>query len=468
VPRVVVIGAGIAGLTVAYRLLRLATGPDVEVTVLEQSPRVGGNLHTETIAGFLCERGPNGFLDNAPDTLALVGELGLEPIASDDRARKRYIYRRGRLHLVPDSPGGFLRSQLLSWPGKVRILAEPFAPRRPEGDETIHDFAARRLGKEAADAMVDPMVSGIFGGDASRLSLRAAFPKMWELETVHGGLFRALWARRAARRESGAPVGSPFGRLTSFAEGIETLPRALALALGPRVRTGVGASTIRRVGMAADRSIPPWRVITNHGEAIDADHVVLTGPPLAASRVVDSIDAGLASALGAIQCAPIAVVALGYDIFALNHPLDGFGFLAPRGEGIRVLGALWDSSIYPNRAPRGHALIRMMVGGAHDPGIVYLDDDALVQIARKDLRLAMGVDALPKVTHVVRHPVGIPQYTVGHLDRLATIDRALANLPGLHLTGNGYRGVAINHCIAEANTVAARVLAAGAGSSIAA
>jgi oxygen-dependent protoporphyrinogen oxidase len=458
VPRVVVIGGGISGLCVAYLLVREGRGAPIDVTVLEQSDRPGGNLRSERVDGFLCEGGPNGFLDNASDTAALVKDLGLETIKSDGRARRRYIYRRGRLHEVPASPAGFLRSSLLSWRGKLRVLGEPLAAEQPAADETIHQFAARRLGKEAADALVDPMVSGVFGGDAAQLSLRACFPVVWGLEEEHGSLFRALWARRRTRRDAGASDGSPLGRLTSFADGIETLPASLAQALGARVQMSSRVIAIARQLGEKQEARPAWWVQVEHGAPLYADQVVMAGSPSSAARMIATLDPALAATLDEIPSAPIAVVALGYRDAPIGHPLDGFGFLAPRSEGLRSLGALWESSIFPERAPAGHILVRVMIGGAHDPAAVRLDDDALAAIARNELQTAMGIAAPPAMTHVVRHRAGIPQYTTGHLGRLKRIDEALGRWPGLHLTGNGYRGVSINNCITDAKAVATHVL----------
>jgi oxygen-dependent protoporphyrinogen oxidase len=453
VPRIAIVGAGVAGLACAHRLAAAPGGADV--VVLEASDRPGGHLRTERIDEFLCEWGPNGFLDNAPHTLALVDALGLRPevVPSQDQARRRFVFRDGRLRLLPGSPAAFLTSDVLSLGAKLRIAREPFASPRPDGDETIHAFAARRLGREAADILVDPMVSGIFAGDARELSLRAAFPKMWELEEQHGGLFRALVARRRKVRRSGAPVGSP---LTSFANGIETLPRALAASLGSRLRLGSPVSSLARAtGTAA-----PWTIALGSGEILSADHVVIAVPPPAASALLAPFDAALAATLATIPLAPLAVVALGFDAAALGHPLDGFGFLVPRGQGVRILGALWESSVYPGRAPSGHALIRVMTGGAHDPSVAELADDQLLGLVRGDLMTTMGIRAEPEMVRIIRHRNAIPQYTVGHLDRLASIDAAVASLAGLHLTGHGYRGVGINAAIADAVSVAARLVPA--------
>lgn len=451
--RVAIVGGGIAGLAVAHALRRKA--PDVELTVFEASSRPGGNIRSERTDGYLCEWGPNGFLDSVPETLELVREIGLQPRLqpSNDSSRRRFIFRGGRLHPLPGGPGAFLGSGLLSWPAKLRVAIEPLARSRPKGDETIHAFAARRIGTEAADVLIDSMVSGVFAGDSRSLSLRACFPKMWQMETDHGGLFRALFAKMRARRvRRGDAVGSPLGTLTSFRDGTEELVRALASSLGASLRLGASVRAVRRSG-------PAWRVAADGDSGIEVDAVVLAAPPPTSARLVADVDDSLAALLSGIAGASLAVVALGYPEKDVPRPLDGFGFLVPRGEGVRSLGVLWDSSIYPGRAPAGQALLRVMIGGARDPEAVRLDDDALLSAVRRDLQVTMGQRAHPGFVRIFRHPLGIPQYVVGHLDRLARIDEGLARHPGLYVAGNGYRGVAINSCVAEAGPLAERLLA---------
>ena len=464
---VAIIGGGVAGLSLAFAVQRRSTAArPVAVTVLEAAPRAGGNLRSERVDGFLCEWGPNGFLDNAPDTLALVHDVGLDDrrLPSREAARRRFLYHHDRLHQVPEGPISFFTSPLLSWRGRLRVAAEPFAPARPAGDETIHAFAARRIGREAADVLIDAMVSGVFGGDARELSLRACFPRMFDMETQYGGLVRALLARRRSRAAS-APVGAPLGRLTSFVGGIEELVVALTARLGASVQTSARVTGIEPVLTVpgAAPSGPRWRVHVDGQPPMGADHVVCAGSAASTSRLVASLDPQLSAALTGISTAPLAVVCLGYQASTFGHPLDGFGFLVPRGEGLRLLGALWDSSIYPGRAPDGRVLIRVMLGGATDPGAVALDDDELLHEARTGLRTAMGVEVRPVFWRIIRHPVGIPQYTRGHLERLSRIDAALARHPGLWTAGNSYRGVAINACVAEAAPLADRILAADAG-----
>lgn len=451
--RVAVVGGGVAGLGLAHALRR--RDPSAEITVFEAAPRGGGNIRSERSSGYLCEWGPNGFLDSVPETLDLVHDIGLDARihSSDDRARRRFIFRGGRLHALPGGPGAFLGSGLLSWPAKLRLASEPFARARPLGDESIHAFAARRIGREAADVLVDSMVSGVFAGDASALSLRACFPKMWQMETDHGGLVRALIAKmRSKRVRRGDAMGSPLGRLTSFLDGTEELVAACLRSLGPIVRLSTPVTGLRATASG-------WRVEAAGGAGLEADAVVLAAPPSASAELTSSFDDALACELRAIPSAGLAVVALGYDERLLGEPLDGFGFLVPRGEGPRVLGVLWDSSIYPGRAPAGRVLLRAMVGGARDPEAVHLHDATLLERVRQDLRVTMRLEAEPDFVRVFRHPLGIPQYVVGHLDRLERIDGRLARHPGLFVAGNGYRGVAINACLAEAGPLADKVLA---------
>jgi protoporphyrinogen/coproporphyrinogen III oxidase len=454
--RVAIVGGGIAGLTVAHALLaRGAVTQGVDISVLERASRAGGNIRTENVDGYVCEWGPNGFLDNAPATLSLVNELGLDAQLqrSDDGARVRYIFHGGRLHAVPLGPLSMVGSRLLSWPGKIRLALEPFARPRPDGDETIHEFAARRIGVEAADVLVDAMVSGIFGGNGRALSLRACFPRMWQLETEHGGLCRAMIARRRQHsRRGSAGMGMPAGRLTSFRGGCEDLVRGLSARLGDVVRTGVDVCAVTRQGGR-------YRLAIAGQAPLDVDGLVLASGAATTARMVRDLDVPLADELAAIPSAGMVVVCLGYAAHALNRPLDGFGYLIPRGEGMRTLGVLWDSSVYPGRAPEGHVLMRVMLGGATDPATVYQDDPEILNVVRRELQRVMGIDATPELVRIFRHQSGIPQYTVGHLDRLARAQARLAGLPGVVLGGNGYRGVSINACIADAPAIADQVLA---------
>lgn len=463
-PRVAIVGGGIAGLSIAHALRTQA--PDAEVVVLERGERVGGNIRSELIDGYLCEAGPDGFLDNAPATLSLVDAVGLTPrlVRSSDAARRRYIFRGGRLHAVPMSPGAFLTSPLLSPLGRLRVLAEPLAAKPPRHDESILGFAQRHIGHEAAHVLVGSMVSGVFAGDAAELSLRSAFPKMHDMEAQYRSLFRAMLAKRRERRNDNG-LGAPAGTLTSFAGGMEDLVRTTASALGGAVQTGCSVAELQVRRGYGDPARP--RLVGARGFSlgcgtrhVEADAVVLAGPAHETAELVRGCSPVAAGLLAAVHTAPLAVVCLGYDQTALaadRGALDGFGFLVPRGEGPRILGALWETSIYAGRAPADKALLRVMIGGATDLAAVELSDGELLATVRADLEQTMGLRIAPEFVHVFRHWRGIPQYTIGHQARLERIEAALAAHRGLFLAGNSYRGVSINACIEDARRIAGGV-----------
>ncbi len=451
--RLVVVGGGISGLAVAHHALDAARrlGLPLAVTVLEAAGRPGGRMWTDREDGFVVEHGPNGFLDSKPDALELAGRLNASDrlLRASPLARKRFICRRGRLRRLPESPPTFLASRLLSLRGKVRVLCEPFAPPPPDGDETLAAFARRRLGPEALHFLIDPMVSGVFAGDPERLSLRAAFPRIAELEREHGGLFKALWRlRRTARRTPGSGPAGPGGTLTSFRGGVRTLVETLAAALGDAVVLG---APVRRV----ERTASGYRVLAGTPErAVPASAVVLACPAYEAARMCEDLAPSLAEDLAAIPYAPVTVVATAYARADVPHPLDGFGFLVPGREGRPVLGTLWDSSVFGDRAPEGRVLLRTMVGGARRPDLAALPDRDLLEAVRAQLRDFLGVRADPVRVWVYRHDRGIPQYEVGHGERLARIADALRDLPGLFLCHNAYRGIALNDCAREARATA--------------
>ena len=404
--KIAVLGAGITGLATAHHLRDRA-----EVTVFESSDRAGGNIWTEDFEGCRVEWGPNGFLDNEPATLELVEELGLAPRLAPAReeAAVRYIWRAGRLRELPAKPPAFLTSDCLPLGVRLRVLMEPFAAKPPGDDESVRDFAARKIGRGAADVLVDAMVTGVFAGDPSRLSVRSAFPKLYNLEAEYGSLIRG---------SKGKGFG-PKGTLTSFDEGLEVLVRELAQGLDVRY------------GTALDE-LPG-----------DFDHVVCTVP---APRAADLLGGDLAPLLRRIPGGPVAVVALVY-----KRPVDvpeAFGFLVPRGQGLRVLGTLYDSSIFPHRAPEGWRLFRTLVGGRRDPEALDLSDDELLDVVARDLERAWGSFPAPDATKVVRHPLGISQYEIGHRKLLEEIEAACP--PWLRLAGSSYRGVSLNLCIKDA------------------
>ncbi len=456
--RVVIGGGGISGLTIGFELLERGLRPE-DLVVLEAQARPGGNIRTDQTEGFRIEWGPNGFLDNSPPTLDLIRRLGIEEriLPSRETSAIRFIYRGGKLHEVPTGPAGMLGTGLLSLPGKLRIFMEPFIPQGGHPEETVFDFAARRIGSEAARVMVDSMVSGVFAGNARKLELRAAFPRMTELEANYGGLVKALLAikreRKREGRTSSGPAG-PGGKLTSFQHGMEELISALAGKLAGSLRTRARATRVLRHGNL-------WHVDIEGSKPVKADRVVLAGPAHVSARLLAETDDEAAALLGRIPSASISVVATAYPKEKLETPPRGFGFLVPRGEGVRILGCLWTSSIWENRAPDRYVLLRTMVGGAHDPEAIELSDEALLEVVAHDLQTTMGIAAEPSMYRIYRYRDGIPQYEPGHTGRLERIRACLSAHPGLFISGNAYGGIAVNHCVKEAPGVADAVLNAG-------
>lgn len=459
-PRVAVIGGGVAGLAVSYELAqrseRLPQG--VEVLCLEAADRAGGNIRSAREGGFLVEWAANGFLDNAPATVTLVRRLGLEErmLKAGEKAARRFIYRKRRLRELPLTPPAFLMSDVISLRGKLRLLCEPFvAARRSVEEESVFDFASRRVGREAATVLIDALVSGVYAGDTRRLSLDAAFPKLRRLESEHGGLVRGSLAKRKQARAEGREAGfsaGPGGVLTSFPEGLQELTDTLAATLGPRLRLNA------RVDRLSDLGNRGFRVHLAEGAPLDVDAVVVACPAWHAASIVRPLDEELAGALDGIPSARLAVVHLGYRCDALGPEPEGFGFLVPRGQGPRILGTLCASNIFSGRAPDGSLLLTSMIGGAHDPEAWELDDATLERIVTADLRTTLRIEAPPYFKRIIRWPRGIAQYDLGHVERRATVERRLRELSGLWVGGQSLRGISINSCIEEASEVAESAL----------
>lgn len=472
--RILVVGGGISGLTIAYEIQQraLADGAPVSVSLYDENSWAGGKIRSVRQDGYVLEWGPNGFLDNKPATLDLVKRLGIEDrlLVSDDAARRRFIFSRRKLRALPESPGKFLKSGLLSWPAKFRMAWEPFAKPRPEGvDETVAEFARRRLGKQALARLIGPMVSGVFAGDPENLAISAAFPRIVELETQYGGLFKAMKAigrERKAQRARGELVekvgAGPGGKLTSFRDGLGELPNAVAAALGARVRLGRQAVRVERGGEGAPGR---WLVRFADGGAETADAVVLATPAYATAELLGGVAPTVTGEAAAVPYGRLAVVATGFAREGFPHPLDGFGFLVAREEQRRILGSLWTSSIFPgHRAPEGRVLLRSMVGGALQGELLDLDDAALAALVREELVATMGFDRAADEVAVFRHEKAIPGYPPGHLARLAKIEASLVTTaPGLLLGGNAWRGIGLNDCVRAGSEVAARAFAVATG-----
>ncbi|HEY1557009.1 MAG TPA: protoporphyrinogen oxidase [Kofleriaceae bacterium] len=433
--KVAVVGGGIGGLTAARALV--AAGFDAHV--LEASARPGGVVGTSRVAGFAREHAASSFLGNARrGALALCEQLGVAVDRASPRAKRRWIYLDGKLRALPSNPVALARSDLLTWRGKLALLREPLVPRREPGeDESMYAFAARRLGPEAARAIVAPFVTGVFAADAHDISVEAGFPRFAALER-DGGLVRgaAVQLRRALLRRARGGSKRPRG-LFAPAGGLGTLVDALAASLGPRVHC---RARVQRIAPASGGVIVD-------GERWDA--CVLAVPAAtAAALVVDALPE-LAAKLDEFERAPVAVVYLGVPE-AIGR--DGFGFLVAQGEDLRVLGVVFESTVWPERAPAGQALLRCIFGGARDPDAAALGDAELIALARADVAKALGTAFEPTHASVVRWDAGIAQYRLGHKQRVIAAVTA-ARSHRLALAGADYRGAALNDLCADADTV---------------
>jgi protoporphyrinogen/coproporphyrinogen III oxidase len=467
--RVLILGAGISGLSVAYRLQQAL--PGAEITVLEPRERPGGNIWTHRQDGFQVELGPNGFLDSKPTTIELCRDLGLAgrliPAAAA-AAKNRYLFFGGRLRRLPDGLLSLLRSNLLSWRGKVTLLTEPFRRRRLDGvDESVAAFVTRRAGKEVADVFADALVTGIHAGDPHLLSMGAAFPRVARLEREFGSVIRGMIKSAKQRRSVNAPAAkltenkSPSqprrrsGQMWSFPEGLRLLVETLCNQLRRRPSYGV---QVERIAIAEDSGRPHWTAWTSNKESWSASAIVLACPAYSQAALLAPLDRDLADKIERIAYNRVAVVALGYRRQDVPMSLDGFGYIAPQHTRRDLLGVQWCSSIFPGRAPDGTVVLRAMCGGWHRPEVVAWNNERLLLAVREELSQAMGVRAPPIFHHIVRWDRAIPQYHLGHLERVASIEQRAARYPGLFLTGNAYHGVAINDCTEHAAVTAELVV----------
>jgi oxygen-dependent protoporphyrinogen oxidase len=378
---------------------------------------------------------------------------------ADPAAKARYLYTRGRLRAVPASPPAFLKSDILPLGARLRVVAELFTGRPPEGvDESLAAFGRRHLGQAAMEVLLDAVQTGIYAGNVEALSVGATFPQLTKLEREHRSLILgAIRAQKAQRKALPAGTGGPEklrGALSTFDGGLQTLVDALAQVLGPAVHTNAKVEGLQP-GHGG------WRVsVRENGRQAElvASQVVLATPAYVTAGLLRPLDEPLSALVEGIVYAPIAVVNLGFAPGSTPAP-DGFGFLVPGLEKRRLLGAIHASTVFPFRAEGGRVLYTCMVGGARRPELVGLDEESLVALAREELKELAGVTATPSFTEVVRWTRGIPQYNLGHLERVAAIDAALKRLPGLHLTGNAYKGVGINDCIRNAFALGDALLA---------
>lgn len=459
--RFVVIGGGIAGLAAAYELLSLAktVAQQPEIILLEGSPRLGGCISTYTIDDLILELGPDSFITEKPAALELAKRLGIDHrlITTDENHRRTFVAFKNRLHplpegflmMAPTEMGPLLASPLFSWPAKLRMMQEMFVPpASAEVDESLAQFVERRLGREVLDRVVQPLVGGIYTGDAEKLSVRATLPRMIQLEQHYGSLIKGLTATRKARNESGAR----YGLFVTFDKGMSVLVNALHAALPPNsVRTHTLVSRVRRGEKTR------WQLQLSDGSFLDADGIVIATSAYHAGDMLSDLDAGLSDSLRRIEYSSSAVLNVIYRRSDIPHPMDGFGFVVPKTENRAILACSFTSVKWPGRAPSDKALLRVFVGGALQPDIYNLSDEQIECLMWEDMHTYMGIKAVPLLSVVSRYPHSMPQYNVGHINRITAIEKSLSKQRGIALAGNAYHGVGIPDCVASGQTGATRV-----------
>ncbi len=466
--RIAIIGGGISGLSAAYTIdEKRRSGTPVQYALFESSPRLGGVLVTDRVDGCLVEAGPDSFLTEKPWAADLCAKIGLgdQLIGSNDSERKTYIVAKGKLVEMPDGlmfmvptkvmPTVF--SPLFSVRTKIRMAAEWFhPPRKASEDETVADMVKRHYGTEMVEMLADPLLSGVYGGEASGLSVRAVLPRFAAMESKHGSLGRAmLKGRKDARRKMGEAADAPARPLfSSLKDGMQQMVDALVARLDAKA-----LKTLSPV-LSVIRQDNGWTVCAGY-KTDHFDAVIIATPTHAAAALLESADENLSRELSEIQYSSSVTVTLGYDEKVRRALPPGFGFLVPRSAGHRMLAATFVHNKFPHRAPENRALVRCFLGGARDEQILQVSEKEILEIVRHELRQIVGaaLDADPLFARVYKWTSAMAQYSVGHLERLQRIESRRQNLSGLALAGNGYNGIGVPDCVRSGTEAAGKILA---------
>jgi protoporphyrinogen/coproporphyrinogen III oxidase len=450
--RLIVIGAGISGLTAAFWAHRAGW----DVSVLEAAPVPGGTMRTNREHGWLVETGPNSALETTPifgEMFNALGIAGVHRYASEE-SNKRYVLRDGMLHPIPMSPGAFLATRLWSTRGKLRLLREPLVGRGTK-EETIAEFVERRLGRELLDYGINPFVAGVYAGNPEQLSVRSAFPKLYALEEKYGGLIKGM-IKGARERKQRAEVAKDRARMFSFAQGMQTFPDALAASLAGKISYNVPVSrieTLKPSGNATHR----FRVYAAGGLSLEGDAVVLGVPAYVAADILRPHAPALADMLAHVYYPPVAEVFLGFHRSQCARPLDGFGYLIPACEKRKILGTIWSSVIFSDRAPADHFALTTFVGGSRQPELLELDDAHLQDVVLGELGTIMNVSGAPVFSRIYRWERAIPQYNIGYHNVVQAIEHLEREMPGLFICSNYRGGIAVGDCVMNGKRTAERL-----------
>lgn len=452
--KVVVVGAGVSGLTCAYFL----TKHGFNVLVLEKENMVGGTMQTIRENGWLIEKGPNSALETTPLFNQIFKEIGIinERIYASTEADKRYILRDSFLHPIPMNPPAFIKSKLWSTKAKLRIFGEIFIGKSNK-EETVAEFVERRLGKELLDYAINPFVAGVFAGNPEQLSVKYAFPKLYSLEEKYGGLIRGLLKGRKERKQR-AEKSKDRAKMFSFINGMNTFPESIAKILNQSIKLNCEVESVipYKEGKFTKYVITYSQNDTT--QKIEADIVILSVPAFIASKIIRPIDPETSNSLNQIYYPPVAEIFLGYKNQYLNRKLDGFGYLIPAIENKKILGTIWSSTIFPNRAPEGYSAFTTFVGGSRNPEVLENEDNKLLDITRFEVEKIIGISGEPEYYKIIRWTKAIPQYNIGYGEILKNIEKFELNYKGLYLCSNYRGGISVGDCVMSAERTVKRIL----------
>jgi oxygen-dependent protoporphyrinogen oxidase len=459
--RIVIIGGGIAGLATAYFALEEAKkmGEEIHLTLLDEKDRLGGCILTEKVNGFVIEGGPDCFLYEKPWALALCEKLGLgDRILNTNENRRTFILSNGKLHelpegfmlMVPTSFTPFIKSSLISWPGKIRMAMDFFIPKKKsDEEESLADFVRRRLGEEALDKIAEPLVAGIHAGTPETMGLKSTFPRFLQIEEEYGSLIKGMLARRKMALQWAKKEGPKRTMFLTLKGGLGEWVDCLKGKIGDEV---IGLK--KKVMKVKRTEKNNYQIQLSNGTSLETDAVILATPAFITAKMIEEIDPKLSEILLTIPYVSSATVSLAYRRSQIRHPLDGFGFIIPRKEKRKIMASTWTSVKFNHRAPESHVLLRAFVGGANNEQLVGLDDDEMLRIIREELKDIMGVEGDPILTKIYRWEKSMPQYLVGHLEKVARMEERTNLQPGLFLTGCAYKGIGISDSIHDAEIIA--------------
>jgi len=480
--RIIIVGGGIAGLGAAYKVTRAASvGHKVEFFLIEKDPRLGGKILTETVSDptgggkFIVDGGPDCFLTEKPACHRVAKHTGIfdDELPTDDSRRKTWILSRGKLHQMPDgvmmfAPTKFVpfaTTGLFSWPGKIRMGMEFFIPPKKVApgelnDETLESFVVRRMGRECLDRLAEPLVGGVHASDPAKMSLAATFPRLLEMEQKYGSLMKGFIAVRRMveemrRKYPTKPGEKPRTFFTSFVNGMQQLTDRMAEVAGrEKMRTGIAVISIQTINQNH------WIVSLSDGTTLEGDGIIIATESWAAEPLIRPFDSAIADALAGIPASSSATISLAFNESEVGFDLNAFGVLCPLKEDRALMAATYSSTKWPGRAPKGRVLLRGFVGGPHNQEIMKRSDEELVRIVLSEFRDILGLNpkTMPLFSRLYRWPLGMPQYTIGHLERVELIERQSAQIPGLALAGGSYRGVGLPNCIESGERAVSKIL----------